>query len=92
MEQGAFLQSRKKIILLYGGTGFQVWKWKNNKKPKKILSVRGPLTRKRLLELDYECPETYGDSGMILPYFYYPEIKKKYKLGIIPHYIDGENI
>ena len=25
---------------------------------------------------------------MILPYFYYPEVKKKYKLGIIPHYID----
>jgi pyruvyltransferase len=25
-----------------------------------------------------------------LPYFYYPEIKKQYKLGIIPHYIDKE--
>nr|QFG74760.1 MAG: hypothetical protein [Megaviridae environmental sample] len=59
-------------------------------KPKNILSVRGPLTRNRLLELGINCPERYGDISLILPYFYYPEVKKKYKLGIIPHYIDKE--
>lgn len=59
-------------------------------KPNKILSVRGPLTRNRLLKLGINCPESYGDIGLILPYFYYPELKKKYKLGTIPHYIDKE--
>ena len=61
-------------------------------KPKKILSVRGPLTRNRLLKLGINCPENYGDIGLILPYFYYPEVKKKYKLGIIPHYIDKNSV
>lgn len=57
-------------------------------KPKKILSVRGPLTRKKCLEQGYQCPEIYGDIGLILAYFYNPKLTKKYKIGIIPHYID----
>jgi pyruvyltransferase len=58
------------------------------KKPKLILSVRGPLTRKKIIEQGYYCPEKYGDIGLILPYFYNPKIIKKYDIGIIPHYVD----
>lgn len=66
--------------------------FKNRKfrKPRKILCVRGPITRQACLDQGYECPEIYGDAGLLLPYFYYPEIKKKYKIGLIPHYIDYE--
>lgn len=83
---GSILGSCKNNSIIWG-TGFMFGNEKINK-PNKIISVRGPLTRNRLLELGIECPENYGDIGLILPYFYYPQIEKKYKLGIIPHYID----
>ena len=72
------------------GTGFMFGTEKICK-PEQILSVRGPLTRKRIVELGYPCPEVYGDIGLILPYFYSPTVPyKRYELGIIPHYVDSE--
>ena len=57
--------------------------------PKKILSVRGPKTRKWLMDKGIDCPEVYGDPAMLLKYIYKPKkIRKRYKLGIIPHYDD----
>lgn len=61
-------------------------------KPKKVLAVRGPLTRQKLLSLNVECPENYGDPLILMPCIY-----NKYKritnniIGIIPHYIDKKN-
>ena len=85
---GSILSGAKTNSIIWG-TGF-MFGTETITKPKKILSVRGPLTRNRLLKIGINCPESYGDIGLILPYFYYPEVKKKYKLGIIPHYIDKE--
>lgn len=83
---GSILNKAKNNSIIWG-TGF-MFPTDKAIKPKKILSVRGPLTRKRLLDIGLECPECYGDIGLILPYFYYPSVNKKHKIGIIPHYID----
>lgn len=55
-------------------------------------AVRGPQTRKFLIDKGYQCPEIYGDPALLLPDFYNPKVNKKYKLGIIPHYNDFEEI
>jgi glycosyltransferase involved in cell wall biosynthesis len=59
--------------------------------PNQVLCVRGPFTRKRFLELGYNCPEKFGDIGLLLPRFYDYKIPQKYEIGVIPHFTDYEN-
>lgn len=52
-----------------------------------IRAVRGPLDRDLLLKLGHNCPEVYGDPGMLLPYLYSPkDIEKKKDYIVIPHF------
>lgn len=59
-----------------------------------IYAVRGPLTRKKLIQLGYKCPEVYGDPALLFSLIYPKKREIKYTLGIIPHYVDynDENV
>ncbi len=87
---GSIIKSANSKTIIWGA-GIM---YKNDyfKKSKKTLSVRGPLTRKRILDLGYKCPKNYGDPAILLPIFYKPNEPKKFEFGIIPHYVDYEKI
>ena len=53
----------------------------------KYCAVRGPITRAMVLACGGDCPEVFGDPGLLLPRFLRPE---RCGLGpaIVPHYVD----
>jgi len=85
---GSILSYANKNTVVWG-PGFISLKEEIAQRPKKICAVRGPLSREKLLAQGITCPRIYGDPALLYPRFYSPKnAKKKYKLGIIPHYID----
>lgn len=56
-------------------------------RPSTFLAVRGKYTQTRLRELGHQVPKVTGDPAILLPLIYKPQTSKKYKIGIIPHYV-----
>lgn len=53
-----------------------------------IRAVRGPETRRTLIENGYDCPEIYGDPAILLPLIYMPkDTEKQYDYKVVPNYI-----
>jgi pyruvyltransferase len=86
MVTGSILSSYVHCGVIWGN-GY-AWSHEDVHKPLEIAAVRGPLTRKKLLDKGIDCPEVYGDPALLLPFLYDNRQKPKYKLGIIPHMID----
>lgn len=53
-----------------------------------VHAVRGPLSRQRLLEAGIDCPEVYGDPGLLVPRFYSVVVDKTHDTLVLPHHSD----
>ena len=56
--------------------------------PHRVHAVRGPLTRKMLMQSGIKCPDVYGDPALLLPRYFNPPKSCPYRLGVIPHMVD----
>lgn len=54
----------------------------------KVIALRGPLSKEKLTKKGIVCDPVYGDPGILLPCYYERSKKIRYKIGIIPHYVD----
>ncbi|MGJ8693617.1 MAG: polysaccharide pyruvyl transferase family protein [Thalassotalea sp.] len=73
------------------GSGYISEAARSPRKPKHVHAVRGPLTRKLLQQQGVLCPEVFGDPALLAPLLFPIKTEKKYKLGIIPHFVDKES-
>jgi len=56
-------------------------------KPKEILAVRGPLTKKVLERKGFLCPQSFGDPGLLIARLFNAKNESKaYALGVVPHF------
>ena len=88
---GSILEDLNYRNLEIWGTGFMFEDGKLTKPPKVVHAVRGPLTRQVLMKQGIYCPEIYGDPGLLLPFIHTPVSKRKYRLGLVPHYVDKDS-
>lgn len=88
---GSIIESHCKSNSIIWGSGAMNAQHVLQCKPAKVFAVRGPLTRDLLLSKGIDCPMVYGDPALLLSFYYQPKVKKKYKVGIIPHYLDLQN-
>jgi len=87
---GSVMQYSKENVELWG-TGI-VETNREIEIPNKVHSVRGPISRKVLRDIGVPCPKKYGDPALIIPKLYTSDLKKKYKLSIVPNWIEHGEI
>lgn len=79
---GSILHRAKNNSVVWG-SGF-ISEKSSTQKNLDIKLLRGPKTAKKLNWSGLE----FGDPGICIRNFYFPDIKKKYRYGLIPHHVD----
>jgi pyruvyltransferase len=57
----------------------------------RFLSVRGNITRNRIKGIDKGAKISLGDPGLLASHLHTKRPQKRYKLGILPHYVDADD-
>lgn len=73
--------------------GSKKWWWRNTRKLD-VRCVRGPETRKVLLENGYACPECYGDPAILMPLVYPAKegIQKEFAYRVVQHHSCNDKV
>lgn len=79
--------NRKNVYVWGSGIGHIDWKIDNAN----FTAVRGVYTQKKLTDLGYIAPSIIGDPALLLPLLI-SKSKKKYKFGVIPHYVQFDDV
>jgi len=87
---GSVLQYNKYGNCVVWGSGIIAEKYHFNDAV--FLAVRGKYTQQKLSNLGYNVPNVIGDPALLLPLIYKSKINRKYKIGIIPHYVHYQDI
>jgi pyruvyltransferase len=85
---GSILQAVRGSEIVVWGSGFLRESSAFAQIPAEIRAVRGPLTRAQVLKQGVACPEVYGDPALLYPRFFRPHVRKRFRLGLVPHYWD----
>jgi pyruvyltransferase len=68
------------------GQGFAHYHDRLRVLPDQICAVRGPLSRKKILEAGLECPAVLGDPALLLSRYFDEQVIKRHRVGLIPHF------
>lgn len=94
MSVGSILAKASHRSFIWGSGFMEDLKTDLRLDPEKVFAVRGTHSLNKLREyfgMKFELP--LGDPALLMPQFFHPQgIEKKYKLGIIPHYADFDDL
>lgn len=88
---GSVLQRVKSENIIVWGSGIIMWdvtKFANAQ----FLAVRGKKTVEKIKEFGYRAPDVIGDPALLLPLVCEIKVEKKYKIGLIPHFMHHSEI
>jgi pyruvyltransferase len=80
---GSIISRANAKSIVWGSGAFGTETARHLNKDATYLAVRGPLTRNLLRINGISCPEVYGDPALLMPSVFNPDVKKKYKIGVI---------
>jgi len=89
---GSVLDDADELNLCVWGSGFKFSDGRMKAPPRKVHAVRGPLSRKLLLDQSIDCPEVFGDPALLFPTLFGAfSPMRDFAIGIVPHFNDRDS-
>lgn len=86
---GSHLAAIKNTATLVWGTGFLSSELQPSCRLRNVCAVRGPLSRKKLVDAGIECPKRFGDPALLSPLLYgRPAEEGQPRIKLVPHFSD----